>query len=60
MSTAEKYVFAAYLVFLIVLLAYLVIHSFRLAQLERDLVALTELARDRGAHGDKPKAAAVG
>jgi hypothetical protein len=59
-STAEKYVFSAYVVFLVVVLAYLVIHSFRLAQLERELAALTELARGRAAHGDRPKAAAVG
>lgn len=60
MSTAEKYVFAAYLVFLVAVLVYLVIHSFRLAQLERELASLSELARNRGAPGDRPKAAAVG
>ena len=45
MSTADKYVTAAYAVFLVAVLVYLAIHSLRLARLERELAELTELAR---------------
>jgi hypothetical protein len=60
MSTAEKYVVAAYIVFLVALLAYLVIHSLRLAQLARELDALRDLARQREERGERPRKAAVG
>ena len=60
MSTAEKYVVAAYIVFLVALLAYLVIHSLRLAQLARELDALRDLARRREEPGERPRKAAVG
>jgi hypothetical protein len=44
-TTAEKYVTAAYLVVLGVLLAYLVIYAFKLSRLEREVGELAELAR---------------
>jgi hypothetical protein len=59
-STAEKYVVAAYLVFLVALLVYLLIHSLRLAQLERQLAELSELAHPREQPGEPPRTAAVG
>jgi hypothetical protein len=46
-TTAEKYVTAAYLVVLAVLLAYLVIYAFKLSRLEREVGELAELARER-------------
>lgn len=48
MSTAEKYVSAAYLVVLAVVLAYVVVYSTKLARLERELAELAEQARTRG------------
>lgn len=53
MTTAEKYVVAAYSVFLVTLLVYLAIHSLRLARLDRELAELTELARARTPSPDK-------
>ncbi len=47
MSAAERYVMAAYSVFLVAVLAYLALHSLRLARLERELAELTDLARGR-------------
>ncbi len=47
MTTAEKYVTAAYLVFLAVVLAYVVIYAFKLARLGRRVEELSELARRR-------------
>jgi hypothetical protein len=41
MSTAEKYVTAAFLVVLAVLCLYLVIFTFRVSRLERDVGELT-------------------
>jgi cytochrome c biogenesis protein ResB len=41
-TTAEKYVSAAYLVFLAVLLVYLVICSAKVARLEREVAELTQ------------------
>jgi hypothetical protein len=46
-SSAEKYVTAAYLVVLAVLLAYLVIYAFKLSRLEREVGQLADLARRR-------------
>ena len=46
-TSAEKYVTAAYLVVLAVLLAYVVIYAFKLSRLEREVTELTELARRR-------------
>ena len=48
MSTAEKYVTAAYLVVLAVVLAYVLIYSTKLARLERELAELAERAREGG------------
>jgi hypothetical protein len=44
---AEKYVSAAYLVILAVVLLYVVIYAFKLARLEREIAELGELARRR-------------
>ena len=49
MTTAEKYVTAAYLVVLAVVLLYVVIYSFKLQRLERELAELVELARRKRA-----------
>ena len=49
MTTSEKYVTAAYLVVLAVVLLYVVLHSFKLSRLERELAELTELAQRRKA-----------
>ena len=48
MSGAERYVMAAYSVFLVAVLAYLALHSLRLSRLERELAELSDLARGRG------------
>jgi hypothetical protein len=48
-STAEKYVTAAYLVVLGVILVYVVLYSFKLARLEREVSELAELARRKRA-----------
>ena len=48
MSTEEKYVAAAYLVVFVVLLAYIVIISAKVARLQRTLAELVERARARG------------
>ncbi len=44
MTTAEKYVTAAYLVVLAVVLLYVVLYSFKVARLEREVAELAELA----------------
>jgi hypothetical protein len=44
-TSAEKYVTAAYLVVLGVVLAYIVIYAFKLSRLEREVSVLAELAR---------------
>jgi CcmD family protein len=46
-STAEKYVTAAYLVVFVVVLAYVLIIATKLQRLERELGELVELARER-------------
>jgi hypothetical protein len=46
-TTAEKYVTAAYLVVLAVVLLYVVLYAFKLTRLERELTELSELARRR-------------
>jgi hypothetical protein len=48
-TTAEKYVTAAYLVVLAVILLYVVLYAFKLARLEREVTELAELARRRRA-----------
>ena len=47
MTSAERYVTAAYLVLLAVVLAYIVIYAFKLSRLEREVGELAELARRR-------------
>ena len=49
MTTSEKYVTAAYLVVLAVVLLYVVLYSLKLSRLERELAELTELAQRRKA-----------
>ena len=49
MTSAEKYVTAAYLVVLAVVLLYVVIYAFKLSRLDRELAELAEQARSRGA-----------
>ena len=44
MTTAEKYVTAAYLVLLAVVLLYVVIYAFKIARLEREISELAERA----------------
>ena len=44
MSTAEKYVTAAYLVVLAVILLYVVIYSFKMARLSQEIADLAERA----------------
>jgi hypothetical protein len=53
-TTAEKYVSAAYLVVLAVVLLYVVIYSFKIARLGREVAELAELARKRSASGLPP------
>jgi hypothetical protein len=52
LTTAEKYVTAAYLVVLAVVLLYVVLYSFRLSRLEREVAELAELARGRKSSDD--------
>ena len=47
MTTAEKYVAAAYAVFVVAVLAYVAIISLKLARFERELGELEALARAR-------------
>jgi hypothetical protein len=47
-TSAEKYVTAAYLVVLGVVLLYVVLYAFKLSRLEREVAELAELARERG------------
>ena len=57
MSAEEKYVAAAYLVIVAVVLAYVVIIALKLQRLERELSELTELARTKQ---EERRAVAVG
>jgi CcmD family protein len=60
-TTAEKYVTAAYLVVFVVVLAYVLIISTKLARLEREVAELEELARRRrDADAEVRKAVAIG
>ena len=47
MTSAEKYVLAAYLVFLAAVLSYLVIISLKVGRLEQEVADLSRLARER-------------
>ena len=57
MTTAEKYVSAAYLVVLAVVLAYVVIYAFKLSRLEREVADLAELARRKQEAAAEPEPA---
>lgn len=59
MTTAEKYVTAAYAVFLAVLLLYIVIYAFRIARLQREVAELAASRADREAQ-QEPEEASVG
>jgi len=54
-TTAEKYVTAAYLVVLAVVLLYVVIYAFKLARLEREVLRLARLAAERREAGEAPR-----
>jgi hypothetical protein len=54
-TTAEKYVTAAYLVLLAVVLLYVVIYAFKLARLEREVTRLARLAVERRASRETPQ-----
>ena len=60
MTSAEKYVAAAYLIVFIVVLAYGLIIATKLQRLEREVAELTELARARQGKEPERKAVAVG
>lgn len=47
MTSAEKYVTAAYLVVLAVVLLYVVLYAFKLARLERELAALARTGSEQ-------------
>ena len=49
MTSAEKYVTAAYAVVLAVVLLYVVIYAFKMTRLDREVEELTELAERRRA-----------
>lgn len=49
MSSAEKFIAAAYLFVLAAVLLYVVIYAFKIARLEREIAELAELARRRRA-----------
>jgi hypothetical protein len=54
-TSAEKYVTAAYLVVLAVVLAYIVIYAFKLSRLEREVTKLAELAGRRHETQSEPE-----
>jgi CcmD family protein len=58
-TTAEKYVAAAYLVVFVVLLAYVFIIGLKLQRLERELAELAELALQNRQEPER-KAVAIG
>jgi hypothetical protein len=53
-TTAEKYVTAAYAVVLAVVLLYVVIYAFKMTRLEREVAELLELAATRRQHDEEP------
>jgi CcmD family protein len=59
MTTAEKYVLAAFLVVFAVVLAYVVLYAFKLSRLERELAELTALVRRRAAAREPEREPAV-
>ena len=55
LDEAGKYVAAAYLVFLALILIYVAIMAGKLARIERELSELSELADRRAAEHDEPE-----
>ena len=55
MTTAEKYVTAAYLVVLAAVLLYVVLYAFKLTRLEREVAELAELARRRQSERERER-----
>jgi CcmD family protein len=60
MTSAEKYVTAAYLVVLAVVLAYVVIYAFKLKRLDREVRRLEEERRAAGEPDRRPEVVEVG
>ena len=60
MTTAEKYVAAAYLVVFLAVLAYVFIIALKLVRLEREVAELTELAAKRANADRQPELEHVG
>jgi CcmD family protein len=60
MTTAEKYVAAAYLVVFLAVLAYVFIIALKLVRLEREVAELTELAARRAQGDPQPELERVG
>ena len=60
MTTAEKYVAAAYLVVFLAVLAYVFIIALKLVRLEREVAELTELAARRAEGDPQPELERVG
>jgi hypothetical protein len=52
-TTAEKYIAAAYLVVLVAMLLYVAIIALKLQRFEREIDELTELARGRTARDER-------
>lgn len=59
MSTSEKYVAAAYLVVLGIVLLYVVIYAFKMSRLSREVAELAELAAGRSRESREDAGAAV-
>jgi hypothetical protein len=59
-TSADRYVAAAYLVVLVALLAYLLIITLKLARLERETAELAEHARMRGKKTESRQEVSVG
>jgi hypothetical protein len=61
MTTAEKYVTAAYLVVLAAVLLYVVLYAFKISRLEREIEALAEDVSRKGRDSAaEPERASVG
>lgn len=60
MSSAERYVAAAYLVVLVTLLAYVLIISLKVSRLERETTELAERALARLRESEAPRKVPVG
>ena len=60
MTTAEKYVTAAYLVVFAVVLLYVLIMATKIARLEREVGELAQLVRERAPSAEERKQVSVG